>query len=78
MQASKQVNRHIHDTFSAHNLLKSDIFFTWLSMKLCPPNPGFTDIINTKSTTVIKKKDNALGNVNSLKPNTLLETAIQV
>ena len=39
-------------TFSAHNLLKSEIFFTWLSIKLCPPKPGFTDMIKTKSTTV--------------------------
>ena len=39
-------------TFSAHILLKSEIFFTWLSIKLCPPNPGFTDMIKTRSTTV--------------------------
>jgi len=45
-------------TFSAHNLLNSAIFFTWLSIKLWPPNPGFTDIINTRSTTAWKKKWN--------------------
>lgn len=56
-EASEEATRYLHTTFSAHILLKSDIFFTWLSMKLCPPNPGFTDIINTKSTTVNQKKE---------------------
>lgn len=45
-------------TFSAHILLKSEIFFTWLSIKLCPPKPGLTDIIRTRSTTVhMQKRD---------------------
>jgi hypothetical protein len=39
-------------TFSAHNFLRLTIFLTWLSMKLCPPNPGLTDMIKTRSTAV--------------------------
>ena len=53
IEQKKEKKSNLQDayTFSAHNLLKSEIFFTWLSMKLWPPNPGFTDIINTRSTT---------------------------
>lgn len=38
-------------TLALSMALSSLILCTWLSMKLCPPNPGFTDMIRIRSTT---------------------------
>mmetsp|Transcript_11334 Transcript_11334/g.21374 ORF Transcript_11334/g.21374 Transcript_11334/m.21374 type:complete len:257 (-) Transcript_11334:161-931(-) len=36
---------------ASHIFFKSRILSSWESMKLCPPKPGFTDMISTRSTS---------------------------
>mmetsp|Transcript_28539 Transcript_28539/g.76247 ORF Transcript_28539/g.76247 Transcript_28539/m.76247 type:complete len:259 (-) Transcript_28539:185-961(-) len=45
------ISIHGSTPLALHIAFKSLIFWTWDSMKLWPPKPGFTDIMRTRSTS---------------------------
>mmetsp|Transcript_15894 Transcript_15894/g.39958 ORF Transcript_15894/g.39958 Transcript_15894/m.39958 type:complete len:263 (-) Transcript_15894:193-981(-) len=45
------ISIHGSTPLALHITFKSLIFWTWDSMKLWPPKPGFTDIMRTRSTS---------------------------